>query len=359
MPQELYDVLKREQGYDEATAEKLKQTELKLEEEIILPRRGMLEIFEYAKSLGKTVILVTDMYLDDGFLRDLLKKNGIGGYSEMYVSCRYRRLKFEGLFEEVLRNRREGETVLHIGDNMFGDVVCAEKWGIDAFYIPSGLEMAKRNGYEAAPGMCRTVAEEKLLGLAVAEGFDDPFTLQPDTLIPYMVIAPLVLGYLEWVSGKLREKPYDYFLLTSRDGRILQDAYEKLRQRTEGLPPAKYFYTSRHAAFLTIMDDPGLVKYFIHFRDFEDEPARMLRILCLLTEDRILPYEEETAEGFYLKHLPLVREEAERHRANYRKYLEREWENAKKGVVTPNCREKCSGCGAARFGGGVCFEDQN
>lgn len=37
-------------------------------------------------------------------------------------------------------------------------------------------------------------------------------------------------------------------------------------------------------------------------------------------------------------------------------FLKREWENAKQGKVTPNCREKCSGCGAAKFGGGVCYE---
>ena len=40
-------------------------------------------------------------------------------------------------------------------------------------------------------------------------------------------------------------------------------------------------------------------------------------------------------------------------------FLKREWEQAKKGVVTPNCRERCSGCGIRKFGGGVCFEDQN
>ena len=39
-----------------------------------------------------------------------------------------------------------------------------------------------------------------------------------------------------------------------------------------------------------------------------------------------------------------------------KRFLLSEWKQAKKGVVTPNCREKCSGCGAAKFGGGVCFE---
>lgn len=40
-------------------------------------------------------------------------------------------------------------------------------------------------------------------------------------------------------------------------------------------------------------------------------------------------------------------------------FLKREWERALKGEVTPNCREKCSGCGAAVWGGGVCIESKN
>ena len=42
-----------------------------------------------------------------------------------------------------------------------------------------------------------------------------------------------------------------------------------------------------------------------------------------------------------------------------KKFLIREWENAHKETVTPNCREKCSGCGAMKYGGGVCFESKN
>ena len=39
-----------------------------------------------------------------------------------------------------------------------------------------------------------------------------------------------------------------------------------------------------------------------------------------------------------------------------RRFLEREWKRAQKGTVTENCRQSCSGCGAAVYGGGVCFE---
>ena len=42
-----------------------------------------------------------------------------------------------------------------------------------------------------------------------------------------------------------------------------------------------------------------------------------------------------------------------------RKFLYREWERAMAEEVTPNCRMQCCGCGAAKFGGGVCYEGKN
>ena len=39
-----------------------------------------------------------------------------------------------------------------------------------------------------------------------------------------------------------------------------------------------------------------------------------------------------------------------------KEFLISENEKAKESITTPHCREKCSGCGAARFGAGVCFE---
>ena len=40
-------------------------------------------------------------------------------------------------------------------------------------------------------------------------------------------------------------------------------------------------------------------------------------------------------------------------------FLWREYQNAMGESVTPNCRQKCSGCGAIKFGGGVCYESKN
>ena len=39
-----------------------------------------------------------------------------------------------------------------------------------------------------------------------------------------------------------------------------------------------------------------------------------------------------------------------------KKFLRKEWERSQMREVTPNCRQKCSGCGAMKYGGGVCTE---
>lgn len=38
-------------------------------------------------------------------------------------------------------------------------------------------------------------------------------------------------------------------------------------------------------------------------------------------------------------------------------FLRREWEKALKEETSPNCRKACQGCGVAKFGGGICYEE--
>lgn len=40
-----------------------------------------------------------------------------------------------------------------------------------------------------------------------------------------------------------------------------------------------------------------------------------------------------------------------------KQFLIDEWHAAKQGIVTPNCRQKCSACGAMQYEGGVCYEN--
>ncbi|MCC8150817.1 MAG: TIGR03960 family B12-binding radical SAM protein, partial [Lachnospiraceae bacterium] len=40
-----------------------------------------------------------------------------------------------------------------------------------------------------------------------------------------------------------------------------------------------------------------------------------------------------------------------------KQFLWNEWQKAQRGEVTPNCRQRCSGCGAKKYKGGVCYEN--
>jgi len=42
-----------------------------------------------------------------------------------------------------------------------------------------------------------------------------------------------------------------------------------------------------------------------------------------------------------------------------KEFLKREWQQAMDEAVSPNCRQRCTGCGARVFGGGVCFENKD
>ena len=41
-----------------------------------------------------------------------------------------------------------------------------------------------------------------------------------------------------------------------------------------------------------------------------------------------------------------------------KEFLMREWEKAQREEISANCKKKCQACGAARFGGGICFESR-
>lgn len=42
-----------------------------------------------------------------------------------------------------------------------------------------------------------------------------------------------------------------------------------------------------------------------------------------------------------------------------KEFFKREWNKAMEETVTPNCKMNCQGCGAARFGTGICFEQRS
>lgn len=138
--------------------------EIKSEKELLVVRKDVLDILNYALKIGKKVIAVSDMYLPLNIMTDILKEKGINGLDGVFISCDFRKSKNNGLFEKV-RDRYDNR-VLHIGDDYYADIMSPKRYDIDSIgvYKSSDLlrmkEKAKRIGYITNLGESIKLGEE-------------------------------------------------------------------------------------------------------------------------------------------------------------------------------------------------------
>lgn len=76
------------------------------------------------QKLDKKIVLTSDMYLKSDVIEVILQKNKITGYDKIYLSSEIGLKKKTGdLFKYVINdNRVNNNEILHIGDNIEGDV---------------------------------------------------------------------------------------------------------------------------------------------------------------------------------------------------------------------------------------------
>jgi HAD superfamily hydrolase (TIGR01549 family) len=261
----IYDEIHRISDIEAGELEILKQIELEVEEQCIIPRDDMVEIFNYVKSLNKKIYIITDMYLSKDFIGQLLHKNGIDGFADIYVSGEYGLRKNEGLFDVYKKNEGNDLKYLHIGDHALADGIWANVSGIDAYIIPSAYRMLETSRMHEVLHYADNVNERSLIGLMIAKMFNNPFSLMEDGRmeideigqIGYCFAAPFLLGYIVWlVKYCIRLQP-DRLLFAARDGFLLKDLFdmacERLWQDKKGR--SVYFLTSRMAAIRAGMMD--------------------------------------------------------------------------------------------------------
>lgn len=128
---ELSDVFPRE------VSENLKQAEIEEELKTCSARQDMSAVYEHAVKSGKKVLLISDMYLPQEVICDILNKCNIYNYTNVYVSGVCRANKRSGkLFELVATAQSiERKEWLHIGDSVKADFLAACKQNIDAYLI--------------------------------------------------------------------------------------------------------------------------------------------------------------------------------------------------------------------------------
>lgn len=332
---QIYEEFKSRYDVTEEVTLQCRNTEVEIEEEVLIPRKDMVEFFKECISNGKKVSLVSDMYISGDVVKTFLEKNGIEGYQNLYISCDKKRLKLQGLLE-IYRSEIGDGRFLHIGDHLIHDGVCAGLAGIDYCLIANGYDMALKTAYFPLIGEAENLEERMMLGLSIAKVLNSPFSMaEEDSKIfirsdydySYGFCAAILCKYVLWLYYEAQKGNFRDILFGSRDGYLIQKMYNILREKEHDadvfVPEGKYFYISRKAAVMTCTNNEPCFNMLINMLP-QLEPEKMMKERFNLDENQILPYDAQkysTIHQYVCAHVDAVFKRADEARYNYYKYM--------------------------------------
>lgn len=221
----------------------VKNYEIQLERDALVANKEIKDVYNYAKSIGKRVVVVSDMYLLADTLRLYLEDNGFDGFDHIYCSADEHVAKFNKLlYERVIE--KEGikySELLHIGDSQSADVEIPNEYGINTYlYKPSAEidKIASLDDSDIDKGIYKILYDDK-------KGFWYNVGVE--------VGGPIYLSLYEWLLSKTANK--NIFFL-ARDGYNLYNIFLKNNHDN-----VKYLEVSRRSLLLagiTEIDDEAL-----------------------------------------------------------------------------------------------------
>lgn len=349
---EIYETFAIQNSLPDRIAEQVKDLEMKMEMEILYPRRTGLKAFNEALSLGKKIILISDMYLSKDFVKAVLKKNGYERYEHLYVSSAARVKKHNGkLFDLVLEELKlEPGKILHIGDNLKADVIQAKERGIKPFHLVKSADVF--GGSDSYQRVWKRDEERhspdwKIILAVIGNRFhDNPYLphLQGSLFrgdpwrLGYYGQGPLLLGFAKWLMEKAIRDGVQRLYFLSRDGLIMKEAYDRISKNHPEAPSSHYLLCSRRAVNLAKVRNEGDVLDLLHV-DFahtsieyflasrfgvfaKDIPQKILADHNLTLSSTITNKQIEALKPFFQDLLPQIISAAAKERSNYLEYLQ-------------------------------------
>lgn len=333
---EIYENFQKLVGVTDVVKERLIQLELEVELEVLAARKEMVEAYQYALRQNKKVYLVSDMYFPGLMMELILKQFDIISYKGLMISCDYKMLKMQGLFQELVA-RANGDSVLHIGDHEINDGVCARECGIDSFLVCTPWELMGRSAWSAyLERKPSKINDRSLIGLSVITMFNSPFKLSGNNDLPesedeyhlgFALIAPIVTVFMDWFLNQIKNKGYDGVLFAARDGFLIHRLYKKAVEilKWYDMPKGIYFQTSRKAAVMSDMADEAVINMLIGMRGVLS-PEEVLSQLFGLDQADIMPFPEGDdwdleIYNYVWKHKDQIFQRSADMRRNYYRYM--------------------------------------
>lgn len=232
--------------------------EIETEHRVLTVDPAMRELLIDLRARGKTVILTSDMYFSERWLKTLLDRLGLlDMFDHVFVSATVGVTKHSGLlFQHVDATLNSaGLRRIHLGDNWNNDVVQPRKHGWDALhYLNTENEMRKdRLERLSRIGTHKrdTAAKELIRQVQTNDSSEAVIRLISAGFLSFarQVLSTAMLGH------------YDRILFLTRDGTIFHHILRQMIENTGArnsldLPEMGELAFSRRAGVLLTMPDP-------------------------------------------------------------------------------------------------------
>lgn len=223
--EEIYDCY---EGLTEEQKQRYINCEKLVEQKLLVTNIKVVELYKRCIENGKNVYILTDTYMPLEFIKQVLKRNGIDEYKQIYVSSEKQMVKVNGtMFESFLaKNNLDAKSVIHIGDSRKSDYVQARKRGLSAVCIPryrkDSISNARMYMDNIQINYLHTFANNTYEFLR-SETSD---VLREYTEFGYKKFGPLLLGFVKWIHKKAIEENIQKLYFFSRDGLVIKRAFD-------------------------------------------------------------------------------------------------------------------------------------
>lgn len=218
----------------------LTKEELKTESDLLMVNESMLPV--YKKALHeKTVIITSDMYLPEEFVKNILKREGIFGYKKLYLSSTIGKTKSSGeLFDLIKKDIGPGKKIIHIGDSFKSDYKMPKSKGIDAIQIPTIID---NHAFKLKESNIECNILNSFLNNTVQTQQSEYYRFG------YERFGMFLWGYSQWLHKSLKASNINKVYFFSRDGLIMKKAFDILFDDIE----THYLEVSRRALRVPIL----------------------------------------------------------------------------------------------------------
>lgn len=333
---QIYQMISESSGYSQNECNRILQEEIALEKEVLVPREAVVSLYRLARDLEKAVYITSDMYLQKNTLLEILKLNGIDiDEDHLLVSNEEGCAKFNGLFK-VLKEKSKGDNILHIGDNMEADIICAKRARIQhTFWIPSSIKMTEDGKAREILNSDKTLENRYVIGSFLASKLNDPFLyektdgkmlLENEYELGRYYLAPFTYAFINWMIKSANTDGIDELLLGSRDGYIVEKILNNIKaEHPERINfKYRYFYASRSVCLIAGLQNDMDILYAADLAFSGSDQELLQRRFCLAKDEILERKPEEDSKTYFLRHHDVIMKNAANARESYNRYLKKQ-----------------------------------